>query len=122
MIRGVFSGNIPIISIPVAWGQSVQKPFFILDTGFTGDLKVPYKIASELGLQSIGVTPIRFADGKIQQVPAALAFALMENTKDYIEVIVSEGPPLAGIGLLSKFEYKAILDCKYKTVVLEKAV
>lgn len=56
MVSGVFVENIPFIRVAVGWGQSVQAPFVVLDTGFTGDLQVTQKIAKELGLQVVGVT------------------------------------------------------------------
>lgn len=40
MIKGEFVENIPLIKIIVSWGQAVQTPFVVLDTGFTGDLQV----------------------------------------------------------------------------------
>ena len=64
MINGEFVENAPWIKVIVAWGQSVQAPFVILDTGFTGDLQVTPKIARELGLQVTGVTKTQIrADG-----------------------------------------------------------
>lgn len=120
MVQGVFYENIPLINIIVAWGQSVQAPYVVLDTGFTGDLQVTPKIAKELGLQVTGVTPTRIANGDIIQSPTALAIASMEGVVNYIQVLISESMPLAGISFLSKFNYKAVVDCKYRTVVLEK--
>ena len=122
MIKGVFSGNTPLIKIPVGWGQSVQTPFVVLDTGFTGDLQVSSKIANELGLEVIGVTKVRIATGQIIHVPVAIAYSGMEGTLGVIEVLISEGMPLAGIGFFSKFGYKAIIDCKNKNIVLEKVI
>ncbi len=120
MISGVFVENIPFIKIVVGWGQSVQAPFVVLDTGFTGDLQVTQKIARELGLQVVGVTKTQIANGQIIEVPVALAIAAMEGVENYIQVLISESMPLAGISFLSKFGYKASIDCKYKTVVLER--
>lgn len=120
MISGVFVENIPLIKIVVAWGQSVQAPFVILDTGFTGDLQVTPKIARELGLQVAGVTKTQIANGDVIEVPVALAVAAMEGAVNYIQVLISESMPLAGISFLSKFGYKASVDCKYRTVALER--
>ncbi len=120
MISGVFVENTPLIKIVVAWGQSVQAPFVILDTGFTGDLQVTPKIAAELSLQVVGVTPTRIANGQIIEVPTALALTSMEGATNYIQVLISESAPLVGISFLSKFGYKATVDCKYRTVVLER--
>jgi len=120
MISGVFIENIPLIKVVVAWGQSVQNPYVILDTGFTGDLQVTPKIAEELGLKVVGVTKSRIANGQIINMPTALALASMEGATNYIQVLISESAPLVGISFLSKFNYKAMIDCKYKTVVLER--
>lgn len=100
----------------------MQAPFVILDTGFTGDLQVTPQIAKELGLQVVGVIPTRIANGQVVEIPTALAVAAMEGTTNYIQVLISESMPLAGIGFLSKFGYKAIINCKYRTIILEKVL
>lgn len=120
MVQGVFYENIPLIKVVVAWGQSVQEPFFIMDTGFTGDLQVTPIIARDLGLQISGVTPARIADGSVAQLPTALAMVSMEGERKTVQVLISKSMPLAGISFLSKYNYKATIDCKYRTVVLEK--
>lgn len=122
MISGVFVENIPLIKVVVAWGQSVQAPFVVLDTGFTGDLQVTPKIATELGLKVVGVTKTQIANGQIIQVPVALAIASMEGAVNYIQVLISDSFPLAGISFLTKFGYKALVDCKYRTVILERVL
>ena len=120
MVSGVFAENIPFIKVVVAWGQSVQDHFFVLDTGFSGDLQVTPKIATELGLQVAGVTKTQIANGQVIEVPVALAIAAMEGATNYIQVLISESMPLAGISFLTKFGYKAMVDCKYRTVALER--
>lgn len=121
MVRGEFYEDIPLVKIIVAWGQAVQTPYFILDTGFTGDLQVTPKIAKELGLRVTGVTQARIANGDVINVPVALALASMEGATNYINVLISESMPLAGISFLTKFGYKAIVDCRYRTVALESS-
>ena len=120
MIRGVFVENIPFINVIIGWGRAVQSPFFVLDTGFTGDLQITPKIAQELGLQTVGVTKTRIANGQIIQVPVALAIASMEGATNYVQILISNSMPLAGISFLTKFGYKAIVDCKYREIILEK--
>ena len=44
----------------------------------------------------------------------------MEGEKKYIEVLIADGLPLLGISFLSKFGYKAEIDCRNKTIALEK--
>lgn len=122
MLSGIFSGDIPFIKVVVGWGQSVQAPYVVLDTGFTGDLQVTPKIAHELGLHVTGVTKAQIANGQTVDVPVALAIAAMEGARNYIQVLISDSMPLAGISFLSKFGYKATVDCKYKTVTLERMI
>ncbi len=98
----------------------MQSPFFVLDTGFTGYLQITSKMAAELRLEPAQVIPVKVASGQIVKVPTAFAFANMEGEKKYMEVLISDSLPLAGISLLSRFGYKAIVDCKYKTVELER--
>lgn len=121
MISGTFFGNTPVISLLVAWGQSVKNQAFILDTGFTGDLQVTPEISKELSLRERGVETVRIADGSKVSMSSALAIASMEGASNNVHVLISKGNPLAGIGLLSKFGYKAIVDCKHRTIRLEKA-
>lgn len=120
MVSGVFVENTPLIKVVVGWGQSVQAPFVVLDTGFTGDLQVTPKIATELGLQVAGVTRTQIANGQVIEVPVALAIAVMEGAKNYIQVLISESMPLVGISFLSKFGYRASVDCKNRSVALER--
>lgn len=120
MVQGEFIENLPCVYVNIGWGQSVQKPLFVLDTGFTGDLQVNYDIARELNLDVLSVRPTKIADGHIVNMPTAVAIASMEGAKSYVEVFISEGTPLLGINFLSKFNYKAIIDCKYKDVMLER--
>jgi len=100
----------------------VQTPYFVLDTGFTGDLQVTPKIAKELGLKITGVTQARIANGDVINVPVALALASMEGVTSHVNVLISESMPLAGISFLTHFEYRAIVDCKHRTVVLKRPV
>ena len=121
MIKGGFYKNSPYIQVIVAWGRAVQAPFFILDTGFTGDLMATPRIATELGLIVTGVENIQIADGSIVRIPTALALASMEGKSNLVTVLIQNSTPLAGISLFTKFGYKAIVDCKHITVELHSA-
>lgn len=121
MIKGYFDGNTPMVSIIVGSGQTTQIPFVVLDTGFTGDLQITPELAKELGLTVSSAQKLKVADGRIVNVPTTFAFVEMEGIKKYVQVLISESISLAGISLLSRFQYKAIIDCKYKTVALEKS-
>ncbi|MFA5936287.1 MAG: hypothetical protein WC822_00200 [Candidatus Paceibacterota bacterium] len=121
MIKGEFiKENVPIIKASVAWGQSAQETYFLLDTGFTGDMQVTPAIAEELGLEVTGVINTRIANGEIVAIPTASALSSMEGITKSIQVLISKGVPFLGISFLSKFDYKAIVNCKHKTVSLKR--
>ncbi|MDP3883116.1 MAG: hypothetical protein Q8Q48_03625 [Candidatus Staskawiczbacteria bacterium] len=120
MVKGLFRQNTPIVKISIIWGQAIRAPFVVLDTGFTGYLQITHKMAAELGLKPSGVLPVRIPTGQIIKLPTALVFADMEGEKKVVEALIADGLPLLGISFLSKFGYKAEIDCKNKTIILEK--
>lgn len=121
MIQGYFEGSVPLVNILVAWGRATQAPAVVLDTGFTGDLQITPELAKELDINPKIVTKMQMADGSVVNVKMAFAFVVMEGVKRYVEVLISEGSSLMGVNLLSDFRYKAVIDFKYKTLILEKA-
>jgi len=120
MITGVFLDNVPYIQVTLAWGSFVKNYWFTLDTGFTGDLHLPIRFSKELGLTPSSMVPVTIANGQTIQVPHALAIATMEGVVNYVQVGISEGSPLAGINFLMKFGYRAIVNCKHRTIILDK--
>ncbi len=120
MVKGTFVENVPWVKVLLGYGRAIQTPFVVLDTGFTGDLQVTPKIAKELGLVVTSITPTRIANGQVVQIPTALAVAAMEGHRVVIDVLISESMPLVGISFLTKFSYKAVVDCKNQLVVLER--
>ncbi len=118
MVKGSFYQNIPLVRISVASKLALQSPLFIIDTGFTGDLQVTSKIATELGLEVSGVTQARIANGEVVTVPTANAIASMQGINQTVQVLISDSMPLAGISFLTKFGYTACVDCKRRTIAL----
>jgi predicted aspartyl protease len=118
MIDGIFIQNIPFIPVTLAFGQAVQSPYFILDTGFTGDLQVTQKIAVELGLAVSSITRSRIANGQVVAVPTALAIASMQGINKIVQVLIADSMPLAGISFLMKFGFMVSVDCKNRAVAL----
>ncbi len=122
MVEGTFiDSDKPMVPAVIAWDQAVQTPFFILDTGFTGDLVVTPDVAKDLGLEVNSVMPARVAGNKIVNLPTATAIAVMEGQQLFVTVFISDGWQLLGIGFMQKFNYVAIVDCKNKKVKLDVA-
>jgi len=120
-MKGFFIDNFPAIKVVVGWKQKAATPIAILDTGFNGDLQITPKIAEQLKLEIIGQIKSKIANGQDIELPMAYAMSAFENTSQYVEVLISDNPPLVGMGFLEKFGCKAIIDCKNKTVILKKA-
>ena len=123
MVEGVFiDSDKPTVRAVLAWEQAVQNPYFILDTGFTGDLVVTNDVARDLGLEVSGVMKANLAGNRGVELPTATALAVMEGHSLYVTAfIIPEGWPLLGISFMEKFGYKAVVDCKNKKVRLEVA-
>lgn len=124
MIIGKFhadkdSAPAPVVPAVVAWNDAVQTPFFILDTGFSGELAVTEEVGRELGLNFDTVMKLKTATGEVQEFPAATAYSEMEGRSLFVTVIKTKGKALLGISFLEKFSYKATVDCKNKLVELE---
>jgi predicted aspartyl protease len=120
MVEGTFvDSDKPMIPAIIAWNQAVQTPFFILDTGFTGDLVVTSEVAVDLGLRVDVITPVQVAGDKIVNLRTATAIAVMEGQQLFVTVFISDGWPLLGISFMQKFNYQAVVDCKNKRVKLE---
>ncbi len=122
MVEGKFQENdipVPVVPAVISWNGGVQTPFFLLDTGFSGDIAVTEQLAIELGLKFDGISSMETPVGKIENVKTATAFATMEGQTLYVTAILIQGRPLLGISFMEKFNYKAIVDCKNKKVSLE---
>ncbi|MEK7528316.1 MAG: hypothetical protein AAB592_00945 [Patescibacteria group bacterium] len=74
----------------------------------------------KLGITPTSVVPTTIANGQIVQVPHALATAVMESTVQYVQAGISNGAPLLGLNFLTKFKYRAIVDCRNHRLLLDK--
>ncbi|MBU2545244.1 hypothetical protein KKC65_02225 [Patescibacteria group bacterium] len=81
MIEGVIHRNRPLASIAVGWRSGVQEIVALIDTGFTGELKLSKEKASELGLILTHTEHIHLADDSKIDMPASLASVSMEGLK-----------------------------------------
>ncbi len=91
-----------------------------MDTGFTGELKISPEKATELGLQVTHTEPVTLADEKTIYMRASLAIVSMEGTMNVVNVLISQGIPIIGVGLLRRFRYALNLDVRYNSLVLQK--
>ena len=120
MIRGIIHDNRPLISLIVGWKLGVQETVALVDTGFTGELKISPQTAIELGLQITHTEPVILGDQKTVNMQASLAVVSMEGVMNVVNVLVTEGITIIGVGLLRRFGYALNMDVKYNSLVLQK--
>lgn len=102
-------------------GGKVVASEFVLDTGFSGDLKIDEQVAKELGVVA-GVQGMRFrnANGESIFAKSVHGFAELEGRRVPIKILVVDGMSLAGMGLFGAFGYRISIDCKNEEVYLER--
>lgn len=120
MIKGIVHNNQPLISLAVGWSLGIQEIVALIDTGFSGELKVSPTLASQLGLETTHAEPVTLADETTVNIPASLAVVSMENTKDIVSVLIAHGIPIIGVGLLKRFGYALHIDFKKDALILQK--
>lgn len=120
MIRGIVHNNRPFISLIIGWQLGVQEIVALVDTGFTGELKIPEEKTSELGLILTHTEPVRLADESLVNMPASLALVSMEGIVNVANVLISKGLPVIGVGLLKRFGYILNINFKYNTLTLQR--
>lgn len=121
MIQGVLrKDNRPVIPLVIGWDYGIQEVVALVDTGFSGELKVPPEMIKELGLTVTHTQPVLLANEGITHMEASLAFVSMEGVVNEVNVLICMGLAVVGAGLLKRFGYKLTIDFKYNSVTLEK--
>jgi len=121
MISGVLGkANRPLVPLIVGWNRGIQEIVALIDTGFSGEVKIPSKMVEELGLGITHTEQVLLANGEHAYMRASLAFVAMEGDTKEMNVLISEGPAVIGGGLLKLFGYKLVVDYKNDSVALEK--
>lgn len=88
-----------------------QELLFLLDTGFNGQLMLPYKVIKKLELQQIGVSDYITASGDFKKARVYLAYLTFLDMKSEAAVLATETNfSLAGMELFH--------DCR---IVIERS-
>lgn len=122
MIHGYFSpdANLPYIRLGLVFAGRIVQSDFVIDTGFSGDLKIDRQTARELGVLATYETRFVNANGEIVFVEFVQGYAEMENKRVPIRIVIVNGPQLAGMGLFSASGYDVIVSGKNRTARLER--
>lgn len=121
MIQGMLrKDSIPVVPLIIGWELGVQEIVAILDTGFSGELKVPPHMKGELGLRTTHIQATLLANGQIAQVEAALAYVALEGMREEVTVLITPSFPAVGSGLLRRLGFQIKINYRKGEVILEK--
>lgn len=74
----------------------------VIDTGFDGDICLPTKVATELGLELIGAASVELADGSQHKELVFRGSAVFLGKRRRVEILLTESEEaLLGTGLLA---------------------
>ena len=122
MIKGVVHNNYPIIKIKVGWRFEAQEFIAIIDTGFTGDLKLSPKKALGLGLQVTHTESVELGNRQKISMQAALAVVSLEGIQKTVKVLIAPGVSMIGVGLMKRFASTLTIDFKYDVLTLAQSM
>lgn len=124
MVHGYFLHgiNLPYVEVSIFSGKKISRSAFVLDTGFSGDIKIDERMADEFGIIPVDEVDTINANGERVRVGFANGYAEMEDRKILVDILIFGGPPLAGMGLFWLFSYKVVVDPKNRTAHLESVI
>jgi len=120
MIKGVVHNNQPLISLIVGWKLGVQEIIALVDTGFTGELKLSPEKITELGLATTHAEPVTLGNENTVNMPASIAMVSMDGVPNVVNVLIAKGQPIIGVGLLKRFGFTLNIDFKYSVLTLQR--
>ena len=107
------------VPITVAGLQGQENISALIDTGFTGELLLPLKIAVPLGLKLAGIAPYQLADGSIsKQMLFSAAITWGTQTRAITVNVIDVEHALIGGGLLHG--YVLTVDFQQKQLFIKE--
>ena len=97
---GVFRGDHPRVKLVLPGRQGSIEIEFVADTGFNGDLAVPYQIAVQLESVRAGPQDYMLANGQFLQCASYEVMLDWFEESRPTEVLILEGEPLLGTVLM----------------------
>src|SRR5690242_4221206 len=101
MIYGRVRDGFPRVTLSLPGIDGDLRVECILDTGFDGDLALPLPLLANLAILNSDSRLVRFADGSVRNRPHYEIEMEWRDESTLAEVIVIEGDPLLGTGLLA---------------------
>jgi clan AA aspartic protease len=100
LITGQFRDDYPYVTATVTGEDSEMAIDFVVDTAFSGDLILSQGHATRLGLTYLTSQRRRLATGEERRFAVYLATIEWDEGPREVEVLIMEGDPLLGTGLV----------------------
>ena len=106
MIRGIVTADlVPMVTIDVGNGSGdFESLNFAVDTGFDGDVTMPYDVIQRLALPYEGQAQVTLADEQQRQSNIYRGIVFWHGRQRNVMVIEMDGEPLLGMSLLQGSE------------------
>lgn len=102
MISGIVNSNIEAVIQLVASGPTTVEQVFdaVVDTGFSGDVTMPFDLIRMLGLRWQGIGVGELADGREEVFDVYDGLVMWDGKPRRVEIEAAETQPLVGMNLL----------------------
>jgi clan AA aspartic protease len=100
VLTGIFREGHPRLTLELPGTDGIFDVEFIIDTGFDGELSLPFRLARQLDAPLSGQATFIMANGTQRQCPYCEPVIEWAEEPRIVEVLVIEGNPLLGTQLL----------------------
>ncbi|MDZ7360842.1 MAG: hypothetical protein ONB46_08965 [candidate division KSB1 bacterium] len=113
LIKGVIRNRKPIVSVTIDQQgnlnfSSAGEYRFVVDTGFTGYIVVPYALLPKLNLKFLNFTHFTLATHRNIQLPVFKGWVKVRTKRVKVEIV--PGDELIGMKFLERVGSKLIVD------------
>jgi predicted aspartyl protease len=120
MLHGRIYEDRPLLPVTIGWKENLQDIILLVDTGYTGEVKLTPRQVQELGIEVTHTRDVRYGDGKPVTREYGIARVSLEGSQKTVSVLIDEGVSVIGVQLLRDFGYKLTVDFPSDEFVLEK--
>ena len=120
MLTGSIQFNRPLIEIAIGHGQNVQRVPALVDTGFTGELKMPPEIARGLEVTIEEVRTVTMGNAVAVPHGVGRTQVSLDGLQKEVRVLVGDGPTVIGISLMRNFGFKLTVIPSENVFYLER--
>jgi predicted aspartyl protease len=120
MLHGRIYEDRPLLPITIGWKENLQEVIVLVDTGYTGEVKLTPQQVKELGIEVTHTRDVRYGDGKPVSREYGIARVSLEGTQKTASVLIDEGVSVIGVQLLRDFGYTLTVDFLANEFLLQK--